>query len=42
MVFEAIRSWSHYDKDGIIVKQACFEDYFIDCLNNAIDNYEDD
>ncbi len=37
-----IVSWSHYDDDGMLVKQTCFEDYFIDCLNNAIDNYEDD
>ena len=37
-----IVSWSHYDDAGMLVKQTCFEDYFIDCLNNAIDNYEDD
>lgn len=36
-----IVSWSHYDNDGIIMKQVSFEDYFIDCLNNAIDNYDD-
>lgn len=37
-----IVSWSHYDNDGIIMKQVSFEDYFIDCLNNAIDNYDDE
>lgn len=37
-----IVSWSHYDNDGIIVKHVSFEDYFIDCLNNAIDNYDDE
>lgn len=37
-----IVSWSHYDNDGMIVKQTCFEDYFIDCIENAIDNYGDD
>ena len=37
-----IVSWSHYDNDGIILKQVSFEDYFIDCLNNAIDNYDDE
>lgn len=37
-----IVSWSHYDNDGVIVKYASFEEYFIDCLNNAIDNYEDE
>lgn len=37
-----IVSWSHYDSDGIIMKQVSFEDYFIDCLNNAIDNYDDE
>lgn len=37
-----IVSWSRYDNDGIIVKFASFEDYFIDCLNNAIDNYDDE
>lgn len=37
-----IVSWSHYDDAGMLVKQTCFEDYFIDYLNNAIDNYEDD
>ncbi|EIN5666531.1 SMI1/KNR4 family protein [Listeria monocytogenes] len=33
-----ILSWSHYDNDGMIVKQTCFEDYFINCIENAIDN----
>lgn len=37
-----IVSWSNYDNDGMIVKQTCFEDYFIDCIENAIDNYDDD
>lgn len=37
-----IVSWSHYDNDGTIRKQVSFEDYFIDCLNNAIDNYDDE
>lgn len=37
-----IVSWSSYDKDGMIEKQTCFEDYFIDCIENAIDNYDDD
>ena len=36
-----IVSWSNYDNDGMIVKQTCFEDYFIDCIENAIDNYDD-
>lgn len=35
----SIVSWSHYDKDGIIKKNDCFEDYFLECLNNAIENY---
>ena len=37
-----IVSWSNYDNDGMIVKKTCFEDYFIDCIENAIDNYDDD
>jgi len=37
-----IVSWSRYDHDGVIVKQPSFEDYLIDCLQNAIDNYEDE
>lgn len=34
-----IVSWSHYDNDGIIKKNDCFEDYFIECLENAVENY---
>ena len=37
-----IVSWSNYVNDGMIVKQTCFEDYFIDCIENAIGNYDDD
>ena len=37
-----IVSWSNYDNDGMIVKKTCFEDYFIDCIENAIDNYDED
>lgn len=37
-----IVSWSHYDNDGIIMKYASFEEYFMDRLDNAIDNYEDE
>lgn len=35
-----IVSWSHWDNDGIIMKHF-FEDYFGDCLNNAMENYGD-
>lgn len=37
-----IVSWSHYDNDGVIMRYNSFEEYFMDCLNNAIDNYEDE
>lgn len=37
-----IVSWSHYDNDGILMRYASFEEYFMDRLNNAIDNYEDE
>ena len=35
-------SWSHYDHDGILFRFDSFEAYFMDCLENAIDNYEED
>lgn len=34
-----IVSWSHYDNNGMIQKNDCFEDYFIECLENAVENY---
>ncbi len=37
-----IVSWSHYDNDGIFMRYTSFEEYFMDRLNNAIDNYEDE
>lgn len=37
-----IVSWSHYDNDGILMRYASFEEYFMDRLNNAIDNFEDE
>lgn len=32
-------SWSYHDSSGIIIMNCCFEDYFLERLNNAIDNY---
>lgn len=32
--------WSMYDKDGVVDKYQDFYAYFIECLENAIDNYE--
>ena len=35
-----IVSWSAYDNDGVIDTGMDFYDFFIDCIENAIDNYE--
>lgn len=37
-----IVSWSHYDNDGILMRYASFEEYFMDRIDNAIDNFEDE
>lgn len=39
VVKNKIVTWSAYDKDGIVNKNVDFYDYFIDCIENAIDNY---
>lgn len=32
-------SWSIYDNDGVIDKEMDFYDFFIECLENAIDSF---
>lgn len=34
-----IVSWSKHDNDGIIERAEGFYEYFIECLDNAIENY---
>ncbi len=35
-------SWSHYDHDGSLFRFDSFEAFFMDRLENAIDNYEEE
>lgn len=35
-----IVSWSNYDKDGILKRAADFYEYFMECVDNAIENYD--
>ena len=37
-----IVSWSSYDQKGTIFKFSCFEEYFLDVLENAIENFDDE
>lgn len=35
-----IVSWSNYDRDGILKRAADFYEYFMECVDNAIENYD--
>lgn len=35
---QKVISWSAYDQEGLIDRYDDFDDYLLDCLQNAIDN----
>ncbi|MEE1126093.1 MAG: SMI1/KNR4 family protein [Acutalibacteraceae bacterium] len=41
VVTKEVVSWSCYDKDGVIKVNDNFYDFFLDNIDNAIENYDD-